>query len=141
VTLSEVFLGVIALSVLLMAVLQVGAAVAMARLAREARQSLGALRDDVRPLVSRVTALADDASRTTAAIHGQVDKVDRLVTDLSRRIDETSAVVQQAIVTPAREGIALMAALKAGLSAFGGFPDRRGGHGRHAEDEDPLFIG
>jgi hypothetical protein len=141
VTLSEIFLGVIALSVLLMAVLQAGAALAVARLAREARQSLGALRDDVRPLVSRVTALADDASRTTAAIHGQVDKVDRLVTDLSRRIDETSAVVQQAIVTPAREGIALMAALRAGLSAFGGFPERRGGHGRHTEDEDPLFIG
>jgi uncharacterized protein YoxC len=140
VTLSEVFLAVIAVAVLAMACLQVGAAIVMARIAREARQSIGALRDDVRPLVARVTALADDASRTTAAVHGQVEKVDRLVSEVSRRIDETSAVVQQAIVTPAREGIALMAALKAGLSAFGRFSDRRA-HGRHAEDEDPLFIG
>ena len=45
----------------------------------------------------------------------QAQKIDRLVTDLTRRVDETSAVIQQAIITPAREGMAIIAALKAGV--------------------------
>lgn len=137
---GEIFLGVIALATLVTAILQVGAAVAVARVARDGRQTLVSLREDVRPLLARVNALADDAARTTAGVATQVEKVDQLVTDLTRRIDETSAVVQQAIVTPAREGIALMAALKAGIAALRR-SDVRPGHGRHQEDEDPLFIG
>ena len=35
------------------------------------------------------------------------------MTDLTSRIDETSTLVQQAIITPAREGLAIIAAVKA----------------------------
>jgi hypothetical protein len=63
-----------------------------------------------------------------------------LLTDVSRRVDETSAIIQTAIITPAREGIALVAAIKAGLSALRTIRPFRSRTGV-VEDEDALFIG
>jgi hypothetical protein len=93
----------------------------------------------VRPLVAKVTAIAEETSRTAAIATAQAEKVDRLVTDLSRRIDETASIVQAAIITPAREGMAIVAAVKAVFAALRTFKDVR--NVRHAEEEDPLFIG
>jgi hypothetical protein len=131
----------IALATLVMAVIQVGAVVAIARLARGAQKALASLQEDVRPLVAKVSALADEATKTATIATAQAEKIDQLVTDLSRRIDETSTVVQQAVITPAREGLAIMAAIRAGLAALRGFRDMRASQQRHAEEEDPLFIG
>ncbi len=63
-----------------------------------------------------------------------------IVTDLARRVDETSLVIHQAILTPAREGMAIVAALKAGFGALRGLRDLRGRPGG-VDDEDALFIG
>ena len=135
-----VFLGVIAVSTLIMAIIQIGAVIATLRLAREAQQAIASIRQEVRPVIARATALADEASRTVALATAQMQKVDRLVTDLAQRVDETSAVVQHAIVTPAREGIAIVAAMKAALGVLRGI-GQHGRPGRHSEEEDPLFIG
>ena len=138
---SEVYLGVIAVATLVMALIQVGAIVAAMRASKEARQAIQSVHDEVRPLIARATALADEASRTMAIAAGQAQKVDRLVTDLSRRVDETADIVQQAIITPAREGLAMVAAVKAGIAALKGLRELHPREGRHAEEEDPLFIG
>jgi Holliday junction resolvasome RuvABC ATP-dependent DNA helicase subunit len=138
---SEAFLAVIAVATLVMALIQVGAIVVAIRLGQQARQALEAVQQEIRPLATRVSAIADEASRTAALATAQAQKVDRLVTDLSRRVEETAAVVQEAIVTPAREGLALVAAMKAGLGALRGLRDRQPRHGRTADEEDPLFIG
>jgi hypothetical protein len=141
VTLSEIFLGIIAVATLVMAAIQVGAIVAVVRLARDAQKALAAVQQDVKPLVAKVSALADEARKTATIATAQAEKIDQLVTDLSRRIDETSTVVQQAVITPAREGLAIMAAIRAALGALRGFRDMRAAQTRHAEEEDPLFIG
>ena len=138
---SDIFLGVIALATLLMAVMQIGALIAALRLARQAQGLIQSVHQDVRPLIARAQAIAEEASRTVALATVQAQKVDRLVTELSQRVDETAGVVQQAIITPAREGLAIMAALKAGLEALRGIRELHPRHGRHAEEEDPLFIG
>jgi hypothetical protein len=138
---SEAFLAVIAVATLVMALIQVGAIVVAIRLGQQARQALEAVQQEIRPLAARVSAIADEASRTAALATAQAQKVDRLVTDLSRRVEETAAVVQEAIVAPAREGLALVAAVKAGLGALRGLRDRQPRHGRTADEEDPLFIG
>jgi hypothetical protein len=135
-----VFLGVIALSTLVMALIQVGAIIATLRLAREAQQVLNSVRQDVRPVIAKATALAEEASRTVALATAQMQKVDRLVTDLAQRVDETTTVVQHAIVTPAREGVAIAAAIKAALSVLRGVAQHTRSS-RHTEEEDPLFIG
>jgi hypothetical protein len=152
--LSGLFLGLIAAATLLMALVHIGASIAALRMARQAQEILSAIQgqvkplltqasqiaEDARPLIGKANAIADEASRTLSLATAQAQKVDKLVTDLSRRVDETSAVVQQAIVTPAREGLAIVAAVRAAFGAlrFNGF---RGRTGRPTEEDDPLFIG
>jgi hypothetical protein len=149
-----VFLGVIAAATLIMALIQVGMIVVAAGAAKKAQQAvekaqaalttaqqtITSVREDIRPLIAKANAIADEASKTAALATAQAQKVDRLVTDLAVRIDETSTLVQQAIVTPAREGMAIIAALKATLGALRAGADWRRRASR-SEEEDPLFIG
>lgn len=137
---SQAFLGVIAVSTALMAVMQVYATLGLARVARQVRDIIGTLQQDIRPLIARANAIADEASKTAALATVQAQKIDRLVTELTQRVDDTSAIVQQAIITPAREGMAIFAALKAGLAALRGMRDVRG-RATGVEEEDALFIG
>jgi hypothetical protein len=137
---SQVFLGVIAAATALMAIVQIGAIVVLARVAVQVQGILATIQTDVRPLLVRANAIAEEASKTATLATAQAQKIDRLVTDLTRRVDETSAVIQQAILTPAREGMAILAALKAGFGALKGFRELRGRPGG-VDDEDALFIG
>jgi len=138
---SDLFLGVIAAATLVMALVQVGAVIAALRLSRQAQQAIQSVHQEVKPLLARAQSIAEEASRTVALATAQAQKVDRLITDLSQRIDETSTVVQDAIITPAREGLAIVAAVKATLTALRGVRELGARNGRHAEEEDPLFIG
>lgn len=152
---SGLFLAIIAGATLVMALIQIGAIIAILRIARQAQDTLASVQRDVKPLLARVNemteearplvakanALADEASRTAAIATAQAQKIDQLVTILSRRVDETSSVVQQAVVMPAREGIAIVSAIKAALGAFRGFNDFRGRPGRPSDEDDALFIG
>jgi hypothetical protein len=137
---SEVFLGVIAVGTLAMALIQVGAIIAAMRLARQAQQMIASVQQEVRPLLAKATAMADEASRTVALATAQAEKVDVVVTDLARRVEDTAAVLQEAIVTPAREGMAIVAAVRATFGALRGWRDHPR-HRRAAEEDDPLFIG
>jgi hypothetical protein len=137
---SELFLGIIALATLVMALIQVGAIIFAARLGRRVQQVMATIQEDVRPLIARANSVAEEASKTAALASSQAQKIDALVSDLTRRVEETSLVVQQAVVTPARETLALVAGVKAGLAALKGLRDFRGRAGR-VEEEDPLFIG
>ena len=138
---SDLFLGVIAAATLVMALIQVGAMITALRLARQAQQAIQSVHQDVKPLLARAQSIAEDASRTVALATAQAQKVDLLITDLSQRVDETAAVLQDAIMTPAREGRAIVAAVKAALAALRGMRELGTRNGRHAEEEDPLFIG
>ena len=149
-----VFLGVIAAATLIMALIQIGMIIVAAGVAKKAQaavagaqdalakaqQTLASVREDIRPLITKANTIADEASRTAALATAQAQKVDRMVTDLAVRVEETSSLVQQAIVTPAREGIAILAAVRATLGALRAGADWRRRTSR-SEEEDPLFIG
>jgi hypothetical protein len=139
---SQAFLGVIAGATALMAIVQIGAIVVLARVAVQVQGILTTVRKDIGPLLVRANAIADEASRTATLATAQAEKIDRLVTDLARRVDETSAIIQQAIIAPAREGMAVIAALKAGFGVLKGLglKDVRARPGG-VDDEDALFIG
>lgn len=138
---STLLLGVIAAATLVMALVQVGMIVAILRIGRRAQATMTTVHEEIRPVLAKVSAVADEASRTATLATAQAEKIDRLITDLSRRVEETAAVVQDAIITPAREGKAIIAAVKAGLAALRGGSHVRPRHGRQAEEEDSLFIG
>jgi flagellar biosynthesis chaperone FliJ len=149
-----VFLGVIAASTLIMALVQIGLIVVAAGAAKRAQQAvekaqaalataqqtITSVHEEIRPLLAKANAIAEDASKTAALATAQAQKVDRVVTTLAARIDETSSLVQQAFVTPARESLAIMAAVKATLGALRAGAEWRRRTSR-SEEEDPLFIG
>ncbi len=138
---SDVFLGVIAVATLVMAIVQVGVIVFAARLARRVDQLSDQIQRDIVPVMASFKTVGQNLERMSEVAALQVDRVDRLVGDLSNRIQETLAVVQSAVVGPLREGMAVVAALRGIVAAFRSF---RGGDrprpGRF-DDEDPLFIG
>ena len=137
---TELSLGVIAAATAIMALVQIGAIIVLARVAMQVRDVATNLQQEVRPLIARASALADEAQKTATLATAQAQKIDRLVTDLTRRVDETSAVIQEAILTPAREGMAIVAGVKAALAALRGLRDPRGRPSR-IEDVDALMIG
>ena len=137
---SEALLGVIAAATAIMALVQVGALVILTRVATQVRDMASTVQQDLRPLIARANAIADEAHKTATLATAQAQKVDRLVTDLTRRVDDTSAIIQEGILTPVREGLAVIAGLKAALEVLKGLRDRHGRR-RRVEDEDALFIG
>jgi len=137
---TEFPLWVIAAATGLMALVQIGAIIVLARVAMQVRDVATTIQQDLRPLIARANGIADEAQKTATLATAQAEKIDRLVTDLTRRVDETSVVIQEAILTPAREGMAIVAGVKAALSALRGLRDLRGRSSR-IEDEDALFIG
>jgi Holliday junction resolvasome RuvABC ATP-dependent DNA helicase subunit len=120
--------------------IQIGAIVFAARIGAQVQQLASTVQQDIRPLIARANAIAEEASKTASIATLQAQKIDRLVTDLTRRVDDTSLVIQEAVIRPAREGLAIVAAVKAGLDALRGVRELRGRPGR-VEDEDALFIG
>ena len=137
-----VFLGIIAVSVALMAVIQVGVIVFGARLARRVEQMATQIDRDIKPLIVNLNIVGQEAARAAELAALQVQRVDALFADVADRIDETAANLQTAILTPAREGMALVQGVKA---AFAALREIRSAATPapavpHPED-DPLFIG
>ena len=138
---GTLFLGVIAVATLLMAILQVGAVVAAARLAKRVERLADELHSEVKPLLARAQQIAEDAQRAAGLAAAQAERVDAVMSNLSHRVDQTAGALQEALIRPAREGLAVIAGVKAGLELL---RRRRGaaqsGSGRF-EEEDALFIG
>jgi hypothetical protein len=136
---SEVFLGIIAVATLSMAIAQVGVFIAAGLLARRVARLMDRVELELKPAFGHVNAISRDASRAVAVATAQVERADRLLSELSRKIDETLTTVQHSIIAPAREGRALFNALRAALD--GVREARRSSRARHrADDEDALFI-
>jgi hypothetical protein len=139
---SNVFLGIIAGAVLVMALIQVGAIVAGARLVQRVNRLAEQVERDMGPLVANLHTIGAEAARASALATAQVERADRLFADVSAKVEEATSVVQQVIMAPAREGLAVMAGLRAALSSL---RDARQDSSRRrssrADEDDPLFIG
>ena len=138
---AEVFLGVIALATLTMAAIQVGVIVYGVGIARRLNQLLTQLEREMKPLADSVNTIARDAARISSLAAGQVERVDRLVTELTARIEQTATTVQDAILRPLREGAAIMSGVKAVIDVFRELTGRPAPVPARKEDEDALFIG
>jgi flagellar biosynthesis/type III secretory pathway M-ring protein FliF/YscJ len=138
---NEVLLAVIALGVLVMAGVQVAVVIFAARAASRLDRLANRIEQEIRPVVANLQAVSADAARVASLAVVQVERADRVFADLVKRVDETLATLQRALLAPAREGLAVLNGLKA---AFAVFRDLRRPSRRRAgpvEDEDALFIG
>ena len=135
---AEIFLGIIALATLAMAIVQIGVIVAAGRLARRIDRLADQIEHELKPLFTHANAIGRDAARAMALATAQVERVDQLFADLVVKIDQTVSTVQANLIAPAREGRALLAALRAALSALRSARERA--RQQRADDEDALFI-
>ncbi len=138
---ATLFLGLIAVATVAMAAVQVGVLVYTAHLARRVTDLSAQIDREIKPVLSNAAAVSANAARATAVLAAQTERIDRLFADLAARVDETAAVIQNAVIVPARESRAVLAAITAAIGAFREL--RAGNRPRQAilDEEDPLFIG
>ena len=132
---QTIWLGLIAVALITMAVVQVVTIIQIARTAREVSRTAVELRQDLRPLIDKVSRIADDAARGTALAVAQVERIDRVLGTATQQLEDTLQTIKQAVVEPMRHGSMVLAVVKAVIAAVRR-PSRR-----EAEEEDPLFVG
>ena len=137
---SNVLLGIIALAVLVMAILQVTAVIMAARAARRVAEAINRFDADVRPIVSNIQQITSDAARATALAAAQVERIDRVMGDVSRHVEQTAKAIPL-LVESARDGFTVIGGLKAVVSAFREMRRTRDQKPSSVDEEDALFIG
>lgn len=145
---NDLFLGLIALAVLVMAVVQVAAIVFAARAARNVGEAVSRLERDVRPIVTNLQTISADAARAIASATAQVERMQKTLDVVLERVDtatvrveQTLQTIQEGILVPAREGFGVLQMIRSFFSS--GRPSRTAPRHRPtpADDEDALFIG
>ena len=138
---SMIALGVIAMSTGVMALIQIGACIYGAQLARRVNRLADRVEREIDPLMAKVQEMSSDATRATKLAAAQVERADQLTSRLSRRVEETLDVAQQVLVAPARQALALLDGIRAALSRRDP-PRPAEPDAAPAKDEnDALFIG
>jgi methyl-accepting chemotaxis protein len=109
----------------------------------------------------QLTVIADNLSETTHSVRSQVERMDATVSDvvdrarlqiiradelLSRtldRVEETSDVVHNTVISPVRQFAGLIQGVTAGIEFLMGNRGRKNGRGREARrpvPQDEMFI-
>jgi hypothetical protein len=141
---GEVFLGIIAFAVMVMAGIQVGAIYAGIRLARRVDQLAVQLDQEIKPLLTSLTVLTNEAGRAATLAAKQAERLDRVFGELVVRVEETLDAAQEFVTGPARQGMAILAGAKAVFDAFRGLREtsrRRAAPRAAVDEEESLFIG
>jgi hypothetical protein len=140
---SDLFLGIIAISVFVMAAIQVAALVAGFRMAKRIESISVQIERDIKPLIANLTEVTAELSRTAGVATRQVERVDRLFGDMAVRVDQTLSVAQHFVQGPAKNGLALLTGVQAAVSAFKGIREasRRRRKVTPGVEDDSLFIG
>jgi predicted PurR-regulated permease PerM len=137
---TNFLLGIIAVAVLVMAVIQVAAIVFAMSAARRIGQVADRLERNLNPVVSNLQTITADAARVSTLAAAQMERADRMFTDLTRRAEEVMGAAA-ALLGPAGKGGTFLHSIKAVLAAIHELrrSSRRGS--AHPDEEDALFIG
>ena len=141
---GELFLGIIAFAVMIMALIQVGAIFAGIRLAKRVDQLATQLDQDIKPLLANLTAMSSEAARAATLAAKQAERLDRVLGEMVQRVDVTLAAAQEFVTGPARQGMAIMTGVKTVIDAFRGLREssrRRAASRPAVDEEESLFIG
>jgi hypothetical protein len=138
---AEVFLGVIALATCTMAAIHVGLIVYGWSVARRINGLLLHVEQQVKPLAESIHAVAGDAARISALAAGQVERLDRLVTDVTNRVEQTTTMVHDMMLKPLRNGVAVMSGVQAAVGVFRGLTRPSRPARARSEEDEALFIG
>ena len=137
------FLGVIAVAVVLMSAVQVALVFYGVRLAHRVNRLVDKIEKDIEPALNRVNVASGDVTRATSLAVAQLERVDQLFTQFTDRFEHLMNVSQDAVVEPLRRSVALVAGLRAAVTALRDTATGKRGESSEAvnEDQEPLFIG
>ena len=141
---GELFLGIIAFAVVVMAALQVAAIFAGIRLARRVDELATQMEQEIKPLIANLSALSSEAARAAALAARQAERLDRVFGEMVERVDKTLDAAHQFVTGPAKQGMAIMAGVKAVIDSFRGIREasrRRNAPRQAIDEEESLFIG
>jgi hypothetical protein len=138
---AEVFLGMIAVATVLMALVQTGVIVCGWMLARRIGRLADQIEREIKPLVGNLNALSSDAARAVAQAAAHVERQAKLFGDLAARAEQTASTVQNVIVTPLRDGAAVLAGIRTAVAVFRNLTKKSPRRRARSEEEDALFIG
>lgn len=137
---NDVFLGAIAAGVLVMAIIQVAALIYAARIARRVDRLTTQIEQEIGPLFADLRAMTADAARAVSVAAAQVDRAERLLTDVGGRVEQAFAVLQSSVLAPLRDGAALLAGLRALFTVVRDMASGRA-RAKTVDEDDGLFIG
>ena len=140
---STLFLGTIALATLVMAVVQVGMIIYGVRLVQRVHHLVDQVEKEIKPALIRVNEISGDMNRATALAVAQLERVDELLGQFAGRADNLMTLAQDALVTPLRQGVALLQGMRAALAALRDVVSgaSSGSAESVGDDEEALFIG
>ena len=141
---AVIWLGVIAVSIALMAMIQIGLIIVSLRVARQLSAAADDIRKEIKPLVEKVHRIADDAARATSLASIQIERIDQILSTTTARVDEGLSILRNAVGGPLRQGYAVALAVRAAISAFSRRSDRdtrRPSSAATRDEEDALFVG
>jgi hypothetical protein len=136
---TDIFLGVIAFASLAIAIVHLAVLVAAGLVARRLGRLADRVERELGPVFEHIQTVGREAARAAALATAQVERADRLFTDVGQRVEQSVAAVQAGLGARARKGRAVVTAFRAGFRAL---TDLRG-HSRsrpRGDDEDALFI-
>jgi len=113
---TDLFLGIIALAVMVMAAIQVGALIFAIRTVRRMGTAVDRLERDLRPIVENLEALTADVARASNLSVAQMERADRLFGDMARRAESLLSFLP-GVLGPAGKGVAFVGGLKAVIAA------------------------
>jgi hypothetical protein len=146
-TWGVVFLGVIALALLVQAGFMVALALAGLRLARRLDALQAQLDGQIAPALKGVERISRNAAEISDLATIQARRIDLLLADTIEKVEDTAAVVQRLVIRPLRPIANLLAVLRGlqrGVDVFLDLERRDRGPAssprRHSEDDEHLFI-
>jgi hypothetical protein len=97
---------------------------------------------EIKPLLTNLNKVGEEAARAAQLAATQVERVDRLFGEVALRVEDTAASLQSAIIAPAREGFALLSGVRAAFAALREIRSATApARATRQDDEEALFIG
>jgi hypothetical protein len=140
---SDLFLGIIALSVLVMAVVQVAGCVLLAQTARRIEHLGRRIDEELRPILANLQVATAELTRAAGLASAQIERADRFLGMLSRQTEAAAGLVMGSLLGQGRKGMAMVAAVRTLITLLrkSQRPGRKASQAVTMDEDEALFIG
>lgn len=115
---AAIFLGVIAASTLVMALIQIGMVIAGLVVMKKVNTLTQRVEREIEPVAAYVNSIVHQVQEGVAAATERVHRFEDSLVRIAGRVDQTVGTVQAGLMTPAREGAAIAAGARAVVRAL-----------------------